>query len=244
MRREDGNGNPNDNQIRMFFWNNTAGGGAGAWQSLDRSPPMVSGQLIPVPMAEWIQRDLAKIGIKMKLKTYEWITYIGYWIKGMDDASNKVGSQQMSWGMTSDYWIDIVTNSSHIAPAGGAGQEPQRRTAAAKHVARKDRQHHGVRIPHETEQRGEDQNAAHGTKGANVLPAFPGLLDQAGGAVAHLLRRDAHHEQRRDHGQIADAVDERLPVGILGDELVDLCLRTQRGEAGAALQFVFRLDIG
>ena len=81
-----------------------------------------SGQLIPVPMAEWIQRDLAKIGVRMKLRTYEWITYIGYWIKGMDDASNKVGSQQMSWGMTSDYWIDIVTNSSHIAPTGGAGQ--------------------------------------------------------------------------------------------------------------------------
>src|SRR5260370_35055550 len=40
----------------------------------------------------------------------------------MDDASNKVGSQQMRWGMTSDYWLDIVTNSSHIAPAGGAGQ--------------------------------------------------------------------------------------------------------------------------
>ena len=81
-----------------------------------------SGQLIPVPMAEWIQRDLAKIGIRMKLRTYEWITYIGYWIKGMDDASNKVGGQQMSWGMTSDYWLDIVTNSSHIAPPGGAGQ--------------------------------------------------------------------------------------------------------------------------
>ena len=81
-----------------------------------------SGQLIPVPMAEWIQRDLAKVGIKMKLRTYEWITYIGYWIKGTDDPSNKVGSQQMSWGMTSDYWLDIVTHSSHVAPPGGAGQ--------------------------------------------------------------------------------------------------------------------------
>ena len=54
----------------------------------------------------------------MKLRTYDWITYIGYWIKGMDDAPNKVGSQQMSWGMTTDYWIDIVTRSSHIAPDG------------------------------------------------------------------------------------------------------------------------------
>jgi len=91
-----------------------------------------SGQLIPVPMAEWIQRDLAKVGIKMKLRTYEWITYIGYWIKGMDDASNKVGGQQMSWGMTSDYWLDIVSNSSHIAPPGGAGQNGGYYTGADK----------------------------------------------------------------------------------------------------------------
>src|SRR5260370_36107021 len=67
----------------------------------------------------------------MKLRTYEWIPYIGYWIKGMDDASNKVGSQQMSWGMTSDYWLDIVTNSSHIAPPGGAGQNGGYYTGAA-----------------------------------------------------------------------------------------------------------------
>jgi peptide/nickel transport system substrate-binding protein len=91
-----------------------------------------SGQLIPVPMAEWIQRDLAKVGIKMKLRTYEWITYIGYWIKGMDDPANKVGGQQMSWGMTSDYWLDIVTHSAKIAPPGGAGQNGGYYTGADK----------------------------------------------------------------------------------------------------------------
>ncbi|ENN84743.1 hypothetical protein RHSP_08477 [Rhizobium freirei PRF 81] len=40
---------------------------------------------------------------------------------------------------------------------------------------------------------------------------------------------------------IADTVDERLPEGILLLELVNLRRRTQRGEAGAALQLVFTL---
>ena len=100
----------------------TEAGFANGFETMCRTSVDGTGQLIPVAMAEWIQRDLAKVGIKMKLRTFDWITYIGYWIKGMDDPSNKVGSQQMSWGMTSDYWLDIVTHSSHVAPAGGAGQ--------------------------------------------------------------------------------------------------------------------------
>jgi len=38
----------------------------------------------------------------------------------------------MSWGMTSDYWLDIVSNSSHIAPSGGAGQNGGYYTGADK----------------------------------------------------------------------------------------------------------------
>lgn len=67
-----------------------------------------SGQLIPVPMAEWIQRDLAKIGIKVKIETYEWITYIGIWLQGMKP---EVGFNQMSWGFTTPYWLEIVAHS-------------------------------------------------------------------------------------------------------------------------------------
>lgn len=61
-----------------------------------------SGQMIPVPMAEWIQRDLAKIGIRVTLRTYEWNTYIGRWIKAMEPD---VGINQMSWGSNSDFWL-------------------------------------------------------------------------------------------------------------------------------------------
>lgn len=73
-----------------------------------------SGQLIPVPMAEWIQRDLAKIGIKVKLETYEWISYLGIWT----NMKPEVGFDQMSWGFTTPYWLYIVAHSKSFANAG------------------------------------------------------------------------------------------------------------------------------
>ncbi len=42
-----------------------------------------SGQLLPLPMAEWIQRDLAKVGIKLKIQTSEWIQYVNNFTNGM-----------------------------------------------------------------------------------------------------------------------------------------------------------------
>lgn len=63
-----------------------------------------SGQLIPVPMAEWIQQDLAAIGIKVNLETYEWITYIGVWAQGMQPG---VGINQMSWGTVSPFFANL-----------------------------------------------------------------------------------------------------------------------------------------
>ncbi|WEG11029.1 ABC transporter substrate-binding protein [Pullulanibacillus sp. KACC 23026] len=73
-----------------------------------------SGQLIPVPMAEWIQQDLAKIGIKVKLQTYEWISYLGKW----SDMSSSVGFNQMSWGMSTPYYLYNIAYSTSGANAG------------------------------------------------------------------------------------------------------------------------------
>ena len=39
-----------------------------------------SGQILPVQMAEYIQRNEAAVGIDMQIKTYEWNTYIGLWL--------------------------------------------------------------------------------------------------------------------------------------------------------------------
>jgi len=74
-----------------------------------------SGQIMPTQMAEFIQENLAEIGIKLKIQTQEWISYLGVWARGMQDG---VGMAQMSWGMTSPYWLYIVTSSELQAPNG------------------------------------------------------------------------------------------------------------------------------
>lgn len=74
-----------------------------------------SGQIIPVPMAEYIQQNLAKVGITVQLRTYEWISYLTKWAQGMDPGT---GWSQQSWGMTTPYWLYIVTSSKLQAPNG------------------------------------------------------------------------------------------------------------------------------
>jgi peptide/nickel transport system substrate-binding protein len=74
-----------------------------------------SGQMIPVSMIEWIQRDLKKIGITANIKTYEWVSYIGMLFKGRPAGT---GASQLSWGMTSNYWNDIVFRSTRQPPHG------------------------------------------------------------------------------------------------------------------------------
>ena len=85
--------------FRMTFQTSTAG----------------SGQLIPVQMAEYIKRDLANVGIECKLDLYEWIQYIGLWAQGIQEG---VEANQISWGMSSDYWLEIVAHSKNWGPNG------------------------------------------------------------------------------------------------------------------------------
>ncbi|BBZ07631.1 peptide ABC transporter substrate-binding protein [Mycolicibacterium doricum] len=74
-----------------------------------------SGQIMPAQMAEFIQQNLAEIGIEVAIQTQEWISYLGVWARGMQDG---VGMAQMSWGMTSPYWLYIATSSELQAPDG------------------------------------------------------------------------------------------------------------------------------
>jgi peptide/nickel transport system substrate-binding protein len=74
-----------------------------------------SGQIMPAQMAEFLQQNLAEIGIKVNIRTQEWISYLGVWARGMQEG---VGMAQMSWGMTSPYWLYIVTSSELQAPNG------------------------------------------------------------------------------------------------------------------------------
>lgn len=74
-----------------------------------------SGQLLPVDIAEWIQRDLKKIGIDVTLDTQEWITYYSKYSDGMNPD---VGMNQMSSGRTSPYFLSMVSHSEFVAPGG------------------------------------------------------------------------------------------------------------------------------
>ncbi|WP_157618964.1 ABC transporter substrate-binding protein [Skermanella stibiiresistens] len=57
-----------------------------------------SGMLAPIPMATAIQADLAKIGIKVNIQTYEWNTYLGLVNQGL---AGKADMAEMAW-MTND----------------------------------------------------------------------------------------------------------------------------------------------
>lgn len=74
-----------------------------------------SGQQQPVPMAEYIQSNLAAVGIKVKLETVEWATFIAKW---------NVGDYQMSSrGVTGnsydpDNYLNTFFNSINFPPQG------------------------------------------------------------------------------------------------------------------------------
>lgn len=50
---------------------------------------------MPAQMAEFLQQNLASIGVRVNIQTQEWISYLGVWARGMADD---VGMAQMSWG--------------------------------------------------------------------------------------------------------------------------------------------------
>lgn len=74
-----------------------------------------SGQIIPSEMGEYIQQNLAEINIDVELSTQEWISYLSTWGEGMPSDT---GMAQMSWGMTTPYWLYVVMSSERIAPNG------------------------------------------------------------------------------------------------------------------------------
>ncbi|MGY2128544.1 ABC transporter substrate-binding protein [Blastococcus sp. SYSU DS0617] len=74
-----------------------------------------SGQIIPVEMAEYIQANLAEVGIDAEIDASEWISYLTTYNKGM---TPEVSMAQMSWGMSSPYWLYILNSSSLEAPNG------------------------------------------------------------------------------------------------------------------------------
>ena len=74
-------------------------------------PQYGTGELVET----WIQRDLQKIGIKVELRKFEWVTYMGLWAKGMTDD---IGMNEIGWGMSTPAWVDLVVECGSVSPNG------------------------------------------------------------------------------------------------------------------------------
>jgi len=67
---------------------------------------------------KWIQRDLKKVGVDVKLNKLEWMTYLGKWLQGMPEG---VAMNSMGWGWSVPYWTAHATRCDHHPPNGVNG---------------------------------------------------------------------------------------------------------------------------
>lgn len=65
--------------------------------------------------AEWIQRDLARIGIKAKIELFDNGTYWDMMAKGVREGTC---CMQVSWGETGFQWLDLVLTTAALPPNG------------------------------------------------------------------------------------------------------------------------------
>jgi len=63
------------------------------------------GALDQIAINEWCQKDLAKVGIRVTLESYEWTTYLGKWSANL---AEDVLMTQMIWGYSTPYFIWII----------------------------------------------------------------------------------------------------------------------------------------
>jgi peptide/nickel transport system substrate-binding protein len=77
--------------------------------------PGGAGDVATVADAEWIQRDWARIGVKLKIELFEISTYMQQMNKGMREGT---GFMQLSWGENAFHWLDASISPSAVPPNG------------------------------------------------------------------------------------------------------------------------------
>ncbi|HEY7033328.1 MAG TPA: ABC transporter substrate-binding protein [Thermomicrobiales bacterium] len=78
-------------------------------------PQSGSGMMIPVQMNEYIQGNLADVGIQVDIQSYEWVSYLGIWAKGLTDEVT-MGNQSI---MASDPYVANFLLAGGFTPADG-----------------------------------------------------------------------------------------------------------------------------
>lgn len=71
------------------------------------------------PVAEWVQRDAAKVGINLKVRSYDWNSFLAR--ERTPDAD--VALSSMEWGFLTPYWLSIVGESHSGTNTGGYNSE-------------------------------------------------------------------------------------------------------------------------
>ena len=78
-------------------------------------PQSGSGMMIPVQMNEFIQGNLADVGIDVSIQTFEWVSYLGVWAAGLSPEV-EMGNQSI---MASEPYVAHFLLASQFAPASG-----------------------------------------------------------------------------------------------------------------------------
>ena len=66
-------------------------------------PSAGSGNILPVQMAQWMQRNFAEIGFTMQIEAVEWTAFGGMWPGLLADGNTASGS----WGAAINWWCNI-----------------------------------------------------------------------------------------------------------------------------------------
>ncbi len=78
-------------------------------------PQSGSGMMIPVQMNEFIQGNLRDVGIDISIQSFEWVSYIGVWSKGLTDDVT-MGNQSI---MASEPYVANFLLSGQFTPSSG-----------------------------------------------------------------------------------------------------------------------------
>jgi peptide/nickel transport system substrate-binding protein len=78
-------------------------------------PQSGSGMMIPVQMNEYIQGNLADIGINVEIQSFEWVSYLGIWAQGLSEEIT-MGNQSI---MASDPYVANFLLAGTFTPADG-----------------------------------------------------------------------------------------------------------------------------
>jgi peptide/nickel transport system substrate-binding protein len=62
-----------------------------------------------------MQQQWAEVGINMKQEKMEWVTYMHAWAEGLPPEH---GGLQLGWGMSADYWVQLIAHSKYQSPNG------------------------------------------------------------------------------------------------------------------------------